>query len=106
MPSGKNTQEYQKVKKSYAKISAAIAGVIDSTSNELLAVGLITNGQKAAAGNVMIAASNRASDLALLILNKVQEDSKNFYTFVEVLQGDLGSFQTVLDHMGVSIPGT
>ena len=102
MASGKNTEEYRKVKKSFAKISAAIAGVIGPTCNELLSVGLITNGQKEAARNGMIGASDRASDLVSLILNKVDQDSQNFYTFVEVLKGDLETFQTVLDHMGVS----
>ena len=102
MASGKNTEEYGKVKKSFAKISKAIAGVIGPTCNELLSVGLITNDQKEAARNGMISVGDRASDVVSLILSKVDQDSQNFYTFVEVLKGDLDTFKTVLDHMGVS----
>ena len=102
MSSGKNTQEYQKVKKSFPKIAAAIAGVIGPTSNELLAAGLITNGQKEKARNSTRDADDRASDLVSLILNKIEQDSQNFYAFVRVLKEDLDTFQTVLDHMGVS----
>ena len=102
MSSGRNTQEYQKVKKSFPKIAAAIAGVIGPTSNELLAAGLITNGQKEKARNSTRDADDRASDLVSLILNKIEQDSQNFYAFVRVLKEDLDTFQTVLDHMGVS----
>ena len=102
MQSGKNTQEYQKVKKSFPKLTAAIAGVIGRISGELLAAGLITSGQKEKAGNSTRDASDRASDLVSLILSKIEQDSQNFYAFVDILKEDLDTFQPVLNHMGVS----
>ena len=104
MASGKNTPEYQKVKKSFPRLTAAIAGVIGQTCNYLLAAGLITNGQRERerARNGTVDASDRTSDIVSLILNKVEQDSRSLYKFVDVLKEDLDSFQTVLDHMGVS----
>ena len=102
MATGKNSPEYQKVKKSFPKLTKAIAVVIGPTCDYLLAAGLITNGQKAKAKNGMIDANDRASDLVSLILSKVEQDEKYFYTFVDVLKEDLDTFQTVLNHMGIS----
>ena len=102
MATGKNSPEYQKVKKSFPKLTKAISGVIGPTCDYLLAAGLITNGQKAKAKNGMIDANDRASELVSLILNKVEQDEKYFYTFVDVLKEDLDTFKTVLNHMGVS----
>ena len=102
MASGQNTPEYQKVKKSFPKLTSAISRVIGPTCEQLLAAGLITDGQKAKAKNGMIDASDRASELVSLILAKVAEESRNFYTFVGVLKEDLDSFRVVLNHMGVS----
>ena len=102
MPYGKNTEEYRIVQKNYPKLSNAIAGVIESVSEVLLAEGLITSGQKAEATNGMIAAKKRASDVTGLLLDKVEQDSKNFQTLIGVLQQDTDTFGTVLGHMGVT----
>ena len=102
MATGKNSPEYQKVKESFPKLTKAISGVTRLTCDYLLAAGLITNGQWAKAKNGMIDANDRASDLVSLILNKVEQDEKYFYTFIDVLKEDLDTFQPVLNHMGVA----
>ena len=105
MPRGKNTKEYQTVKKSYPDLSDAIAGpeVIDWVCERLLAKGLITDGQRAAASNGFVTAKNRASTVTGLLLNKVEQDTKNFQMLVDVLQQDTDTFGTVLEQMGVTV---
>ena len=102
MPRGKNTKEYQTVKKNFPNLSGAIAGVVNWVCERLLAEGLITDGQKAEASNGMIPANKRASDVTALLLNKVEQDAQNFQTLVGVLQQDMDTFGTVLKHMGVT----
>ena len=104
MPYGKNTPEYRTVKESFPQISAALAmkGGIDSVCDSLLGVGLINNDQKAEANNNLIGAKKRASDLASLLLNKVEQDTKNFYKLIGVLQQERDIFGSVLEHMQVS----
>ena len=102
MPHGRNTQEYRIVRKNYSYLSDVIAGVIDWVCERLLAEGLITDGQKAEASNSFIPAEKRALDVTGLLLNKIEQDVKNFKTFIEVLQQDLDTFGAVLGHMGVT----
>ena len=102
MASGKNTDEYKTIKKSFAKLSAAISPVLSSTADQLLSTDLINNSQKQKAKNPNTDANDRASELMSLILTKIDQDSSNFYKFVDVLKEDLDSFKTVLAHMGIS----
>ena len=101
MPRGKNTHEYQTVKKSYPELSDAIAKVIEWVSERFLSKGLITDGQKDAAINGHVSAKNRASTVTSLLLSKVEQDTKYFQTLVGVLQQDMDTFGTVLEQMGV-----
>ena len=105
MASGKNTKEYQTVKKNYPSLSNAMASVtvIEWACERLLAAGLITDGQKDAASNGFINAKNRASTVTGLLLNKVEQDIKYFQMLVDVLQQDLDTFGTVLKQMGVTV---
>ena len=102
MPYGKNTPEYQTVKKYNPQISSAMMGVLDSVCEQLLAEGLITSDQNNEARNDKIGARKRAGDLVSWILNKMEQDSQNFQILVKVLQKDPDTFQTVLKHMGIS----
>ena len=103
MAFGKNTKEYQTVKKNYPSLSNAMASVIEWACERLLAAGLITDGQKDAASNGLINAKNRASTVTGLLLNKVEQDTKYFQMLVDVLQQDLDTFGTVLKQMGVTV---
>ena len=104
MSYGRNTKEYQRVKTSFPNLSAALAmeGVIDLVCGRLVAKGLINNDQRRKASNGMIDANTRASDLTSLLLNKVEQNKKNFQTLVQVLQQDRDTFGPVLEHMGVT----
>ena len=101
MPHGKNTREYQTVKKSYPELSDAIAKVIEWVSERLLSTGLITGSQKDAAINGFVSTRVRASTVTSLLLNKVEQDTKYFQTLVSMLQQDMDTFGTVLEQMGV-----
>ena len=103
MSCGKNTKEYQTVKKSYPDLSDAIASVIEWASERLLAKDLITDGQKDAANNGFVSAKNRASTVTGLLLSKVEQDTKYFQMLVDVLQQDMDTFGTVLKQMGVTV---
>ena len=104
MQHGKNTEEYQAIKNSLPYLSDAIAGIIDSSSmcEKLFASGLITSGQKADASIGMVGAKKRASDITTILLNKVDQDAKNFQMLVGVLQQYHDTFGTVLKHMSVT----
>ena len=103
MARGKNTKEYQTVKKSYPNLSDAIANVIEWACGRLLAKGLITDDQRAAASNGFVNAKSRASTITSLLLNKVEQDTKYFQMLVDVLQQDMDTFGTVLEQMGVTV---
>ena len=103
MPRGKNTKEYQTVKKSYPNLSDAIASVIEWACERLLAKGLITDSQRAAASNGFVDAKNRASTVTGLLLTKIEQDTKYFQMLVDVLQQDMDTFGTVLEQMGVPV---
>ena len=103
MARGKNTKEYQTVKKSYPNLSDAIASVIEKACERLLAAGLINDGQRAAASNGFVDARNRASTVTGLLLNKVEQDTKYFQMLVDVLQQDMDTFGTVLEQMGITV---
>ena len=101
MSYGKNTDEYKTLKKNFSKLSATLAGVIDSVCGQLMDKGLITSDQRDEASNSMIGARKRASDLASLLLNKVEQDKKNSQKLIGVLKEDPETFGPLLKHMGV-----
>lgn len=92
------------LKKNFSKLSAALAmkGVIDSVCGQFMDEGLITSDQRDEVSNGMIGAKKRASDLASLLLNKVEQDTKNFQKLIGVLQEDPDTFGALLKHMGVA----
>ena len=83
--SGKNTREYQRLRKCNAKLRRVFLDTIgDGICAELVSRGLINDDQSR---RVRIS-SDGASDLVSLLLNRVDQDSKNFYKLIDVLEHD------------------
>ena len=100
MSSGTNTKEYRRVRENYPDLSDAIAGVIDWVCPRFVAKGLITEGQKDEACIDKNPANARASKVTGLLLNKVQQDVRNFQTLIGVLQNNKTAFGVVLRQLG------
>ena len=92
----KNTKEYKAIVKATAKLESAVKHNITPLCGELVSCGLITPDQKSRLRNRNHDESERAADLVEMITNKVEQDPKNYETFLTVLQGDRTTYQEVL----------
>lgn len=104
MSAGKNSPEYETLRKANAVLSIAIVSCIDTTNlcDKLVSAGLINDDQKRSVTNTQVTANTRTSNLLSMILTKVELDSKHFGEFVEVLQTDLSSFGDVLQVLDIN----
>ena len=92
----RNTKEYQAIVRATAKLETSVKHNITPLCGELVSCGLITPDQKSRLRNPNHDVSERAADLVEIITNKVEQDPKNYDTFLTVLQGDQTTYQEVL----------
>ena len=94
--SGKNTREYQRLRKCNAKLRRAFLDTIgDGICAELVSCGLISDDQSRRVRK----SSDGASDLVSLLLNRVDQDSKKFYKLIDVLDREPTTYSTVLQDL-------
>ena len=92
----RNTKGYQAIVRATAKLETSVKHNITLLCGELVSCGLITPDQAGGLRNPYRDEPDRAADLVKIITNKVEQDPKNYDTFLTVLQGDRSTYQEVL----------
>ena len=68
-------------------------------SQELVAGELISVDQGVELRNGNVGAVDRAANLVALVTNKVEQDRKNFYLFVEILANNRSVYKEILEFL-------
>ena len=85
MSAGRNSKEHEVLLKAYADISKAIQSPL-TLSGELLAAGLMAPALHDNMGDYIT--EKQKHHIMTTVLHKMEEDCKNFYLFVEILEKD------------------
>ena len=101
MPGGRNTHGYKTLKKNFSKLSKAMEKDLKSVCDVLVDESLITSGQRDKVMNPRNDVGERASNLASVLLNKVDQEENNFHKLIGVLQSLPETFEDFLKNMGV-----
>ena len=94
-----NPKECDILRKATPQLESAIRETITPLCAKLLARGLIDRDQRIKLRNAARDKVERAADLVDIIAGKVEQDPKNFYTFIEVLQESGDTYAEVLQRM-------
>ena len=82
--------------KATVRLTNAVKNELTSLSQELVARELISVDQGVELRNGNISAVDRAANLVALVTNKVEQDRKNFYHFVEILNDNQSTYKEIL----------
>ena len=93
----RNTPEYLSVIKATSKLTCAVKNDLVWFSGELVSKQLITADQGEELRNGKIDAVERAASLVKLITDKVEQDTRNFQTFIRILMDNRGVYEDVLE---------
>jgi hypothetical protein len=98
---GTSTPEYQLFQTNYSALSSGIGQAVETVAERCLEKGLISAGNLAKAKNREKTELERASDLALLLIGRVEQRAKDFYLILDVLK----SIQTLSNLVELLEPG-
>lgn len=88
--------EYDAMIKTSARLTNAVKYELAPLSQELVARKLISVDQGVELRNGNVSAVDRAANLVALVTNKVEQDRRNFYLFVEILNENQSTYKEVL----------
>ena len=95
----KRTEEYDAIIKTTAKLTRAVKNELTPLSQELVARELISVDQGVEMRNGNVGAVDRAANLVALVTNKVEQNRKNFYRFVEALIDNRSVYKDILESL-------
>ena len=95
----KRTEEYLAMIKATVRLTNAVKNELTPLSQELVARELISVDQGVELRNRNLGAVDRAANLVALVTNKVGQDRKNFYVFVEILTEDRSVYKEILEDL-------
>ena len=95
----KRTEEYLAMIKATVRLTDAVKNELTPLSQELVARELISVDQGVELRNGNVGAVDRAANLVALVTNKVGQDRKNFYCFVEVLTNSRSVYKEILEDL-------
>ena len=95
----KGTVEYRAMIKATVELTNAVKNELTPLSLKLVAKELISVDQGKELRNGHIGVADRAANLVTLVTNKVEQDKKNFYRFVEVLIGNRSAYREILESL-------
>ena len=95
----KRTEEYDAIIKTTAKLTRAVKNELTPLSQELVARELISVDQGVELRNGNVGAVDRAANLVALVTNKVEQNRKNFYRFVEALIDNRSVYKDILESL-------
>ena len=95
----KRTEEYLAMIKATVRLTDAVKNELTPLSQELVARELISVDQGVELRNGNVGAVDRAANLVALVTNKVGQDRKNFYVFVEVLTDNRSVYKEILEDL-------
>ena len=80
-------------------LTNAVKNELTPLSQELVAEELISVDQGVELRNGNVGAVDRAANLVALVTNKVEQDRKNFYRFVEILTNNRSVYREILEDL-------
>lgn len=95
----KNTQEYRAIIRATEVLAHAVKDNITRLSLKLVSKQLITTDFQRALRNPNKDLLERASDLVTFMIDKVEQDPKNYYDFVKILLEDRTIYREVLEKL-------
>ena len=95
----KSTVEHRAMINATVELTNAVKNELTSLSLKLVAKELISVDQGAELRNGNIGVLDRAAHLVTLVTNKVEQDKKNFYHFIEVLIGNRSAYRKILESL-------
>ena len=93
----RNTTEYCTLIKATSQLTRAVRNDLVQLSVELVANQLITVDKGEELRNRNVDVMERAAELVALVTNKVEQDKKNYYTFVRILIDRRTTYEKVLE---------
>ena len=93
----RSTTEYFTLIKATGQLTRAVKNDLVHLSVELVANQLITVDKGEELRNRNVDVMERAAELVALVTNKVEQDKKNYYTFVRILIGYRITYGKVLE---------
>ena len=85
--------------KATARLTTAVKNELTPLSQELVARELISVDQGVELRNGNVSALDRAANLVALVTTKVEQDRKNFYNFVEILNDNQSTYKKILEDL-------
>jgi hypothetical protein len=95
----KRTEEYLAMIKATVRLTNALKNELTPLSQELVARELISVDQGVELRNGNVSAVDRAANLVALVTNKVGQDRKSFYAFVEALTDNRSVYKEILEDL-------
>ena len=95
----KRTKEHLMMTKATVRLTNAVKNELTPLSLELVARELISVDQGVELRNGNVGAADRAATLVALVTNKVEQDRKNFYIFVEILIDNRSEYKEILEDL-------
>jgi hypothetical protein len=92
-----NSVEHRTIIQCTPELTTALKNDLVSLSGELLAAGLIADDNASALTNQFIGAANRAAQLMGFVRNRVLLDTKNYLSFIKVLQLRQDDHKSILE---------
>ena len=96
MSRGANTREYLTILYCTSLLVTAVEDNILVLSSELLAEGLITPVNYGTLRNLVVDKTERATKLVEFIRNKILLNSKNYYSFIKILEKERENYRDIL----------
>ena len=94
-----NSPEYNSIVDCIPELRCSVEPNIISLCGELLRTQLINEDKEKSLRNRSVEEADRAAELVSLITNKVQEDPKNYHTFVAVLKKNEQWYNAVITQL-------
>ena len=91
-----DTAEYRTICECTPDLKTAVEGHIPYVSGHLLANHLISSDQEVELSNTMLTECGKAALLVQFVRNKVEQNSENYQSFVNILKKDKMTFQDIL----------
>ena len=95
--SNSNSPEYRTIIQCTPDLTTALKNDLVPLSGELLAAGLIADDNAAALTNQFIGVAHRAAQLMGFVRNRVSLDTKNYLSFIQVLQQRQDNHKDILE---------
>ena len=93
---GANTREYLTILHCTSLLVTAVEDNIVVLSGEMLAEGLINPVNYGALRNLVIDKTERATKLVEFVRNKIFLNSKNYYSFIKILEKEKENYRDIL----------